>query len=267
MKKGLFIFLASLYSMSLLAQGVANNVPILSDNPTVSELSRLFAETKQGFHDPFVLIPAIAKRGDRVVPLLRDVLYEDTTADSSLQQQAQLVTDSTGNRHLIAPQQKEELRSCALYAEMTLEVINTNLADSVLAQVAGNFPDVELRGRALKALATIYHQKVMDDNSTPDKSIVGLFVLSADDTTRVNELQVSIGSIAREGVKNWLGQDWGEVIPNGSVVGLANAANSTIAQTKQVTSIATTAVQHSEWWFANAAKLQWNGPKAQFVIH
>jgi len=72
----------------------------------------------------------------------------------------------------------------------------------------------QLRGAALNSLAESYYYRARQDSLSPDKGVIGLLLQNLDDTTIVKQYGCTVGTIARRGLKNWSGVDYGQIPPD-----------------------------------------------------
>ncbi len=136
---------------------------------------------------------------------------------------------------------------------MALDLIGTPLAYQVLATVAQSDSDTQVRGMALRSLAMGYFYRAKQDSLVPDKAVVGILLHNLDDTTYVNECGRTIAQIARDGLINWTGTDYGEVLPDS-------------VRTKEQQRLGMTITQYREQWFQNnSANMVWDPSKDHFV--
>ena len=199
--------------------------PVLSGTPTAPELSRFFSDAGDGRRDLFQCLGLVHERGENAVPGLVAVLNTDN------------------------------LRVNRLYASMALEHICSPAAIAGLQKAAQSDPDIEVRAAALNALATTYYDKVVTDRLTPDKEIVQLLMRCADDTTAVDYLKLSLGKVARIGLQNWMGRDFGE--PSTGVVRVK------VGQTI----VPMTLPEYREfWWQKYGNRLRWNWQSGHFEM-
>lgn len=88
----------------------------------------------------------------------------------------------------------------------------------------------------------------------PDKRIVHILLQNADDTTFIENCNEALGKIAREGLLNWIGVDYGE-LP--AAQGSSNASDGLAAQGKDT---------REQWWTNNKDKLAWNTNTGRFEV-
>jgi hypothetical protein len=227
--------------LAIINRSAAQNSNTLSTKPTVSQLNGLFFKMASGEADPFVIIPQIAAKGDNVLQALQSILF-------------------------VKPQDLDEstYRKYSNYAVVILESMGTTKACSLLVRIATEHPVVDARGRALNSLANVYYQYAQTQRILPDTSIIKLFVYSADDTTCVDFLQSRIGQIARDGLKNWTGEEWGSVQldeqRSDTSGGLIRSG--TVPVKRQTKAQSMTA--HRQWWQDNRGLLRWSAAKTRF---
>ncbi len=214
----------------------------LSAKPSARELTQLFTETTQGLHDPFVAVNRVASKGNKAVPGLRDFLFNTPV----------LMVAAAGRDGALDSVAAQPNR---VYGVMALDLIGTPAAYQVLSDVALSDTDSEVRGQALKTLAVSFYYKAAEDSlSTPDVQVVHLLLRNTEDTTYVHGFAMRIGDIARKGLKNWTGTDYGD-IPSDSL------------RVKEEQRLGMTIQQYREqWWQNNSGKLKWNKKKGYFEI-
>lgn len=94
---------------------------------------------------------------------------------------------------------------------IALDAIGTKEATEVLFNVAAKHPEAEVRAAAIKSFAYSNYFRIAEGKNKPDKQVLGMLFENADDTTYVETEGKRIGEIAREGIKNWTGEDFGEM--------------------------------------------------------
>ncbi len=168
-----------------------------SSIPTPAELKVVFTKTKHGEYTAIEALRKIVERKDKAIPALQ--YYLNVQIDSI---------------------KRNDFDPSKIYAVLALEAIGTKQSYEVLTQLAINHSEAEVRGTALKTLSNSYYSRVVEDSLKPNKDIVHILLNQCDDTTYVNFCHKRIGDIAREGIKNWLGVDYGELSLNQSKITL-----------------------------------------------
>jgi hypothetical protein len=245
MKSLLSFTMTMLVSVSLHAQGNARSdtTLVLSSNPSVVELTRLFSETTAGNHDPFQVLPKVASLGNKVVPALNTFLFDTPVLKVA-------VFDSTGK----VVDSVNETPPNRVYGVMALDLIGTPAAYKVLAVAAQSDTNNEVRGEALRAIAQGYYYKTVQDSLSPDKEVVHLLIQNMEDTTFVQGLSMEMGEIARQGFKNWTGIDYGEILPDSLKAKDEKAFGVTLLQ------------HHEQQWQRDSGKMKWNKNTGHFEI-
>lgn len=225
----------------------------LSDSPTVLELTKVFAAPGKGALDPFLALQAVIAKGDSAVPVLELLLFSDPIAEIIT---TKILPVSSGGRaeggEIVT---SDTVRPNQLYAVMALEAIGTKNAYPALFRAAQMHPNIDVRGIALNALAGTYYDGERLQKFVPDKKLVHLFLSNVDDTTSVPHLTRSFGQIAREGLINWLGQDFGE--PQGAAKRLHDAKGMDRGSLGDY---------REQWWSSAASKITWNAGTMRFQI-
>jgi hypothetical protein len=222
----------------------------LSSAPTLGELTRVFAAPLKGGLDPFIALQAVIGKGEDAVAALDSLFWSDPVAE--------LITTKGGpgsRRSGELEQRSDTVRPSKLYAVMALEAIGSKGSYPVLFRLAQQHPNSDVRGLALNALATTFHEGDRLQNFVPDKELVHLLISCVDDTATVPYLAKSFGEIARQGLISWLGQDFGE--PQGTTKRLRDAKEGegeTLAEYREA------------WWRSNASKVAWNRETGKFTI-
>jgi hypothetical protein len=238
------VFLTLTASLTLDAQDTTAAGPVLKmpSTPTAVELTRLLSETTTGQHDPFLVLPRVASLGDNVISALRGFLFATPIVKVA-------VFDSTGavKDSVIAPPPNR------VYGVLTLDLIGTPSAYQVLGDVVRLDTIGEVRGAALRAFAMNCYSRVQQGSLLPDKEVVHLLLGSMDDTTFVRGCSMAMGTIARQGLKNWTGTDYGEILPD-------------TLKAKDEKTLGMSLDQYREqWWQQNSATMQWNSNAGSFV--
>ena len=124
-----------------------------------------------------------------------------------------------------------------------------------LLEVSTSCANEQVRSQALDAIAREFYSASLSSDATPPKEIVHALLTSVDDDSYVGDLQVRVGDIAREGLSNWLGMDFGE--PRGSAVRIK------VGKEKQEMTLR----EYREWWWnRNSGNLEWDRITGRFII-
>jgi len=269
-----FIILLSIVTGALQAQGIdttrTNPPPIapptksflvaglndtlwLSDSPTLFELTDIFAAPGRGTLDPFVALQAVIGKGDSAVSALDSLLFSDPIADI-ITTRMRIGTGVGGDpgREIA---KSDTVRPNKLYAVMALEGIGSKESYPVLVRTAQLHPNKDVRGIAINAFASTYHEGERLQKFVPDKELLHLLLANVDDTTSVPYLAKSFGRIAREGLINWLGQDFGE--PQGVIRRLHDAKGLDRGSLGDY---------REQWWSSVASRIAWNTGSNRFQI-
>jgi len=83
---------------------------------------------------------------------------------------------------------------------------------------------------------------------------VHLLVQNADDTTYVENCNETIGKIAREGINNWTGIDYGDMPAGRGRENISNAQGMNVKNYRE------------QWWQNNSSKIQWDGSEEHFKV-
>jgi hypothetical protein len=236
---------------SFLVAGL-NDTLWLSDAPTLFELTKIFAAPGRGRLDPFAALQAVIGKGDSAVSALDSLLFSDPIAEI-ITTRMRIGTGVGGDpgREIA---KSDTVRPNKLYAVMALEGIGTKASYPVLVRTAQLHPNIDVRGIALNAFASTYHEGERLQKFVPDKELLHLLLANVDDTTSVPYLAKSFGQIAREGLIRWLGQDFGE--PQGATRRLHDAKG---ADRGSLTDY------REQWWTTIGSKLSWDENSQKFL--
>jgi len=211
----------------------AVNVPprwSLSQLPDQAELGNVFARIQSGHVDLYDALERIGERGDKAIAGLGAFLRDFRKAPDSLRQHR-------------------------VFAVMALGEVGSTAAFPFLSSAARQREDQLLRGTALNILAVNHYERVVRNDLIPDKSVVHELVQAVDDSTYVQELSVPINEIARMGLMNWLGRDFGTPDTGTVVLQTGGAPRTvTIRQFREL------------WWQRVNPKIRWNHQLARFEI-
>jgi hypothetical protein len=213
----------------------------ISENPTINEINNLFQLATNGRRDPFRIIALVSSRKDNSVPGLNAFLFTDNMK----------IKDST-----------VKITANKQYAVYALDAIGSAAAEELLINAAGSHPDINIRGLALNTVACNFYYRLKNNNMsagsnslTPDKEIVHIMLENADDPTPVPCRNEALGKIAREGIKNWTGLDYGD-LPNQKNLNV-NSMNASLSMK----------AYREQWWQNNNSKLNWNSNTGHFEIN
>jgi hypothetical protein len=235
MTRYLVLFLICFYSSRVQAQTVSSDSLTLSAAPTAAELVNAFALAGQGRIEPFELIQTVIQRGEDAVPALDAILAAQNPPDTSL------ITNA--------------LHSIALYSVQALEAIGGQSAFASLCRVATTHRSLDVRGSALNALANAFPSEDSAHLVTPDTDLVHMFLRNVDDTTMVISVQKSLGQIARDGLLNWTGWNFGE--PQGK---------DKLVHIDELQSEVPLSTCRELWWESNGASVRWDAEKGRFTL-
>jgi len=206
------------------------DMDLISEIPSVGEINDLFFLAEQGKRDPFIVATEISARMDNAIPSLQAFLIKS----------AEQLSDTLNKKKMYAD---------GKYAVYVLDAISSQKAKALLSEIALTHPDKEVRGLAIKALAWNSYNKVEGDSLEPDKELIHVLLKSADDTTYVKECDNRIGNIAREGIKNWTGEDYGNAPKKNNENSRSNFTS-----------------YNEQWWQNNSIKVKWNRSTKRFVV-
>ncbi len=210
-------------------------------NPTARQITKLFIETTEGIHDPFMVLRKVGSMGNEVVPVLKTFLFDTPMIKIA-------VSDPNGTIDSINSPPPNQI-----YGVLALDLIGTPLAYQVLATVARSDSNSEVKGMALRSLAEGYYYRAKEDRLVPDKAVIGILLRNIDDTTYVRECGCRIGTIARIGLKNWTGADYGQIPPES-------------IKAKEEKRLGMTLTQYRlKQWQKNEASMSWDLKKGRFV--
>jgi hypothetical protein len=227
------VILISVHAKSS-AQVLDKDGTSLSINPTVTEITEVFQRAATGAIDPFRVLSSIVKHKDKAVPALEAFLF----ASPAPIKEGDSIMNTEPNR---------------LYGVLALEAIATNNAFAVLKHAAQFHPDKEVKGTALNALAGNYYHRAEKDSLPADKEILHILMSNTEDTTWVEHCGRRIGEIAREGVKNWMGEDYGDLPLEKKMIKVGKEKHEmTVEAYREV------------WWMKHNAALKWNKKTAHF---
>lgn len=209
---------------------------IISEIPTFDELNTEFTLASTGKHDPFKVIQKIASQKDNAVNSLELFLSPSI-------------------------QESQDRSSCSImnnnreFAILALEAIASPSSYKILKNAVQTNPSVEIKGIILRVFAWNMYYRTKNTTNEPDKEILYQLIRNADDTTYVPSIKKLVGEIAREGIRNWTGEDYGE-LPLEKVVikSKKNGANIAIEEYRE------------KWWKRNYKKIVWNKNTNHFEI-
>lgn len=202
----------------------------VSQIPSLEEVNNLFFLAEQGERDPAIVTNEISQRMDNAIPSLKQFFLKTTEE-----------MHNTSN--------KKKMYAKGKYGVYVLGAIGTQKARELMSDIALTHPDKEVRGLAVNILARNFYSKVESDSLEPDKELLHVLLKSADDTTYVKVCENRIGDIAREGIKNWTGEDYGN------------------AHKKNNRNPGTNFNSYNEqWWQNNSIKVKWNRSAKRFIV-
>ena len=197
--------------------------------------------TTAGELDPFEVLPVVIEKGDKVVIALEEFLYAEPIEEENIPN-----TDSIDFT-------KEKIIPNKVYAILVLDGISTPVAEKKIMHACRNHPDIEVRGTALQILAFNRYYKAQESDKTPNKEILHILINSADDTTYVRSLGEKLGKIARDGIKNWAGQDYGDLPVDNLIAGVNSDLN--IEEYRELL------------WQENSNRIVWDKERKQFEMN
>lgn len=231
----LMILLVSVVRISAQTEDQSAEIKI-SDTPTLSEISNEFLLAKKGKHDLYSVLGKIASKKDNSVNALNELLFSSMVNEIGRDKAAKEKPDKQ-------------------YAIMALEAIGTPAAKNVLYTAALRHSDKELRGVALNLFAWNIYYRARNDESEPGKEILHLFINNADDTTYIKAKGKRLGEIAREGIKNWTGEDYGS-LPNEHLAIKSKRRNEKLGIEEY----------RERWWQKNKKNIIWNKETQHFEV-
>jgi len=188
---------------------------------------------------------AIIAKGAPAVPLLGQILLADTLTPSK---STPIAANDTSHSHYITPHV-----DLGVLIVSCLEGIGSPTAYEVLKRAALVHADADTRGASLYALGGSAHDRASASADRPDIEILHVLLKCADDSALVASKERSIGSVAREGLRNWTGIELGErVSPTSTVPVKGRSDRMPIAAYREL------------WWNLAASKFSWNTVTGQF---
>ncbi len=175
--------------------------------PTVDEMKDVFTQAAKGELDAASIFHKLAEKSDTVVAPLEEFLfteYKDSDTSVTINKNPDSFQENVSS--LV-----KEVKPNKPLAVLALDAIGTSSSIKALLHAAVSHPDSEVKGTALKVLAWNSYYRAKNDRLKPDKEIVHVLINNVDDTTYVKSLGKTIGDIAREGIKNWTGEDYGNI--------------------------------------------------------
>jgi hypothetical protein len=176
-----------------------------------------------------------------VVPALRSFIFETPDFKVAVLDSNKKVIDSV-----------DALTPNRAYGVMALDLIGTSAVYQILGEVAQSDTSNEVRGAALRALAMNYHHRAEQNSLAPDKKIIYMFLKNMDDTANVKGYAMKIGDIARGGLRNWTGVDYGDILPDSLRVKDEGRLGMSLPQYRE------------KWWQNNSGKMKWNKSTGHF---
>jgi hypothetical protein len=204
----------------------------ISAAPSVGEINSLFYLADQGKRDPFIVANEIAEKMDNAIPGLKTFLLKSIEEKN----------DSTKTK---------KLYSNGLYAVIVLDKIGTITAKNLLREIASTYSDKEVRGLAVKTLACNLYNQASSDSLEPDKEVLHVLLQNAEDTTYISYCGNKIGKLAKEGIRNWTGNDYDNLL-NGNLT--ARKTKAAINNSKY----------NEQWWQNNSDRISWDVNLKQF---
>jgi hypothetical protein len=206
----------------------------ISIKPTGDELTEEFRNTTTGIHDPFTVLSLVSSRKDDAVPGLDAFLF----SVPKMKKKADTIQTVEPNKQ---------------YGVLSLQRIGTPNAYAVLNKAALTHPDKEVRGRALACISINYYNRMRSDSAAPNMDYLRTLLQQCDDTTYVEFCHKRIGEIARIGIKNWTGRDYG----------VLSLKDKTIKMDKDKPPL--TMAQYRAWEWDNVfAKFKWDKKNAKY---
>lgn len=209
----------------------------ISDIPTSEELNSEFLLATKGKHDPYEVMSKVVSKKDNAIEALDNFLF----SQSQLQKPGDTVKIDEPNKQ---------------YAIYSLMGIASPKAIQVLYKAAVTHPDKEVKALALRMFAWNMYYKAQNDQNEPDKKILHLLINNADDTTYCSSIRKRIGEISREGIKNWTGEDYGELPLEHEMVKLDDKTPAISIESYR-----------EDWWQKNNLKISWNRDTQHFLTN
>jgi len=197
----------------------------LSNKPSAKEIGNLFARVSTGELDIFTVLPVVIAKKEKTVRAIEE---------------------------LISSPQKEIRKE---YLLMALDGISNKKAVELIIKTVLTENDVEVRGSAVRILAMNQYGRTVEDTlgAEPDKEILHVLYACADDTAMAVNAGGRIGEIAREGIKNWTGEDFGNLPLTRSYV-------------EDGTKQHDMTEHHAKYWEKVVSKLRWDDEEKHFKV-
>lgn len=216
--------------------------PLFSEKPTVGEVVRALQFSGRNEFEPTRIVHELAAFGAAILPVAEEILLPDTLWA------IELPTDSAG----FVERRPLENRVLLIYA---LDAIGIAESYRTIQALGASHKEVEIRGASLNALSNSALHRVQRGDISPDKESLHQLVLNMDDSTFVPSLKLKVAQLAREGVRQWTGKDFG--LPSDSAKTVA------VGKEKQ---IMTLSEYRQYWWSLTEPKLVWSAAEGKFTI-
>lgn len=225
------------------SSGVEDETIVFSDPPTTQELVDALAMAASGERDPFEVLGFVVQCGEKAVPGLEEILYSDIPKTSVI---ARMESDS-------GVVEVSRARPGKIYASLALEAIGTASAIKILFRAALDHADRLVRTYALNVMGTTALSLTRGGQVIPDKEVIHLLLRHVDDSTRSTFFQKTVGEIARDGLRNWLQMDLGDLNP---------AVKSLRMGSEDIP----ISEYRDNWWSENRDHIVWSDSKKSFEI-
>jgi len=224
-----------------------NEKSIFSGKPTAQEFADVFYLTETGYHDPYDVLREIETIGDVCTKELDKLIFSD-----KIKPNPPNLVGIDGEKIDVKTLKLETKKE---YALLALERIGSVKAFDVVLDVIKKHDDIEIIAMAMNIINVEYREKVIRDEIEPDKHFLKYFVDYLEDLTYVNAYNIKLDKICRNGLKIWLGKDYGDYVEESDIKDEENAPHKKLTKDEK-----------DKWWEDNSPKIKWNKDKNKFEI-
>lgn len=206
--------------------------PTLSETPTAAELKALLTSGQWHISD---VLDRVVERGDKAVLGLRDLILDIGSSSTTVSDSGSAAVDR-------------------LPLIKALERIGSNDAFAALMQCESIESDPQMRCAIISTLSRA-HSNMSANQPQPSKEVVRIFIMNLGDHTFSGEIQRTTRQLAQEGLRRWLGLDFGDWTFRNERI-----------QKGEVGKELSDSEYAKIWWEENESKLVWNGESSHFQV-
>lgn len=219
-----------------------------SEKPTAQEFADGFYLVETGKFDLYDVLNEIELLGNACINGIDNLIFSDNIKPN-LPELIGIDGEKVKASNFVVNANKE-------YALLALGRINSFDAFDILFKVLNKSDDINLKAISLTLLDSEYKQKIIEDDIEPKKELIKYFIDYLEDSTFIDYYGTKLDRISKNGIKNWIGKDFGDFQDEKLIVVDDKISFEKITKEKKI-----------KYWNDIEPKIKWNKKTSLFEIN